>query len=179
MIIHLSCTTVQQPSPKMARRLSNDSTAVTLHYQIKSASLRLMSTNSTNCTAAQEQQQQQQRLQQQQVAALTGTATAPTGPGITAQAGMPTSWRGTARSPAINVAAVTMRGTHPAVLTGPGITAQEGMPTSWQGTAPGPAISAELPIFKTFETFITILKIQNSHFSINSNNFIRKWAQIS
>ena len=34
---------------------------------------------------------------------MTGTATAPTGPGITAQAGMPTSWRGTARSPAINV----------------------------------------------------------------------------
>merc|ERR1739838_790900 len=69
MIIHLSCTTVQQPSPKMARRLSNDSTAVTLHYQIQSASLRLMSTNSTNCTAAhrqQQQQQQQQRLQQQQ-----------------------------------------------------------------------------------------------------------------
>ena len=30
-----------------------------------------------------------------------------------------------------------------------------------------------------FETFITILKIQNSHFLININNFTRKWAQIS
>merc|ERR1719341_1638153 len=45
MIIHLSCTTVQKPSPKMARTLLIDLTAVTLHFQIQSASLRLMSTN--------------------------------------------------------------------------------------------------------------------------------------
>ena len=33
--------------------------------------------------------------------------------------------------------------------------------------------------FKTFETFIIILKMQKSHFLINGNIFIRKWAQIS
>jgi len=129
----------------MARKLSNDLMAVPLHWEIELASLRLMSTNSTNCTAAQAQQQQH-RLQQQQVAASTGTATAPTGPGITAQAGMPTSWQVTARSPAINVAVATIRGMRPAVPPGPGITAQEGMPTSWHSTAPSPAISAELSI---------------------------------
>ena len=33
--------------------------------------------------------------------------------------------------------------------------------------------------FVNIETFVTILIIQNSHFLINSNNFIRKWARIS
>merc|ERR1719341_1917079 len=60
MIIHLSCTTVQKPSPKMARTLLIDLTAATLHFQIQSASLRLMS---TNCTTAMEQQRQQRQQQ--------------------------------------------------------------------------------------------------------------------
>ena len=33
--------------------------------------------------------------------------------------------------------------------------------------------------FERFETFITILRIQNSHFWWNRNNFTRKWAQIN
>merc|ERR1739838_102730 len=127
MIIHLSCTTVQEPSPKMARTLSIDLTAVTLHFQTKSASLRLISTNSTNCTTAMEQQRQQQQQQHRLLQAVatrqsTRIAALP-GPRNTAKAGMPTSWQRTARSPAINAK----------------------LPTSGQRTARSPAINAKLP----------------------------------
>merc|ERR1719341_1512798 len=115
MIIHLSCTTVQKPSPKMARTLLIDLTAVTLHFQIQSASLRLMSTNSTNYTTAMEQQRQQQQQQHrllQAVATRQSTRnTALPGPSNTAKASMPTSWQRTARSPAINVAVATQQRT--------------------------------------------------------------------
>merc|ERR1719341_64283 len=149
MIIHLSCTTVQKPSPKMARTLLIDLTAVTLHFQIQSASLRLMSTNSTNCTTAMEQQRQQQQQQHRLLqAAATRQSTrqlALPGPSNTAKASMPTSWQRTARSPAINVAVPTRQRTRIAALTGPRNTAKAGMPTSWQRTARSPAISARLP----------------------------------
>merc|ERR1719341_752578 len=115
MIIHLSCTTVQKPSPKMARTLLIDLTAVTLHFQIQSASLRLMSTNSTNCTTAMEQQRQQQQQQHRLLqAAATRQNTrlvALPGPRNTAKAGMPTSWQRTARSPAISARLPTSQST--------------------------------------------------------------------
>merc|ERR1719341_1848415 len=148
MIIHLSCTTVQKPSPKMARTLLIDLTAVTLHFQIQSASLRLMSTNSTNCTTAMEQQRQQQQQHRLLQAVATRQSTRNTalpGPSNTAKASMPTSWQRTARSPAINVAVATQQRTRIAALTGPRNTAKAGMPTSWQRTARSPAISARLP----------------------------------
>merc|ERR1719154_461985 len=150
MIIHLSCTTVQQPSPKMARTLSIDLTAVTLHWEIELASLRLISTNSTNCTTVMEQQRQQQQQQQHRLLQAVATQqrtriAALPGPRNTAKAGMPTSWQSTARSPAINVAVATQQRTRIAALPGPRNTAKAGMPTSWQRTARSPAINAKLP----------------------------------
>merc|ERR1719341_97387 len=147
MIIHLSCTTVQKPSPKMARTLLIDLTAVTLHFQIQSASLRLMSTNSTNYTTAMEQQRQQQqhRLLQAVATRQSTRNTALPGPSNTAKASMPTSWQRTARSPAINVAVATQQRTRIAALPGPRNTAKASMPTSWQRTARSPAINAKLP----------------------------------
>jgi len=117
MIINLSCTTATQPGPKMERRLSYEKTVILLNWEIQSASLRLISTSSTNCTHAQPQRTASTTADTANTArpGLSATVTAP-------RVDIPASWQSTARSHAISAVARTSTA---AVLTGqtPGNTA--------------------------------------------------------